>query len=220
MLIKYYVKRSAIMLVAALSLSSFAENSDELDTLLIATLNSENYSAFLSALEAGANPNRVFGSDPDEWAMCFSTQTGSEKYLQTLIDFGGQVNLYNPNNPSKITSMPIACSIHFRNENAFEILVQTGVDVNANLCVGCSSGKVSSPLLISLIAAEYSTTLRLIGLSDVSKKDIDAMILAMENWPMIETYHQYPARLKLIQYLKDSGYNIDPWVPGKVRKRK
>ncbi len=213
-------KIGIIIFVEMFFIEVSASDQSDLDHLLLEQLKSDNYLGFVSALENGADPNRMFSGDPNDWAMCYATRSGSEKYLQTLVDFGGQVDLVNPDNPSQLSSMPIACSIHHRNANSFEFLVQAGVDVDVNLCVNCDPKFVTSPLIVSLIAGEYTTTLRLIDLSTVRKKDVDGMIIAMENWPLIESSRHYPARLKIIQYLQDSGYSIDPWVPGKNKNRK
>ena len=84
-----------------------------------------NKNAFLNLLEEKADPNLVLGSG--RTLMHYASEIRDTYYLETLIQFGGDVNIKNKKNLWKPT--PIFHAVMAGNVQAVDVLLSAGVDL-------------------------------------------------------------------------------------------
>ena len=111
------------------------------DRMLLQAVRSNDLTRFKLLLWAGANPNRVFGSRPEDWVMCEAADQGRLAFLKAAQAHGSDIRMRNSTPPigvslNAIYSAPLLCAISMSNYETFSYLLQQGVDTTIPVYVG------------------------------------------------------------------------------------
>lgn len=96
-------------------------------TLLIAAILSEEHDAAKMLLKLGANPN-FLPSGKHKSAMGWAAQYKNTKFLQLLLDFGGNPDLFNKG--ERTASYPVLSAISADRIDNLKLLIDAGANLN------------------------------------------------------------------------------------------
>jgi hypothetical protein len=114
------------------------------DKLLLNSLVNNQLEHFKNLLQKGANPNKIYGSEPEDWVMCKANELGNTKFLKLAIEYGGDVNLRNGKG---LYSAPIFCSGTMTNYEAFRVLFDNNVKIDIKKWPNATKIKENNPHL-------------------------------------------------------------------------
>lgn len=193
--------------------------SDELDRRLLDAVNDDNLRKFEKLLKEGANPNRIFGKGAKDWVMCQVTDKGRLEFLKLALKHGGDMNLRNPlmakSTVKSIFSAPLLCSIRKHNEEAFQYLLDQGVDINIKACTECKYERLhGSPITVAEHGNEYRMAMELINRRNgqLNKYEIKTLIHGIEKTTINESSDQNYYRLQMAEWLRGQGHPVTPWT--------
>lgn len=201
-----------LLLLASMALANDASNS--LDKKLLNSIKNRQFDTFERLLSTGANPNVILGNVFSDIPMCVATRVGNELYLKKLVQYGGDVNLFNADSLQK-WSTPLACSIFMRNRNSFEYLLSVGADPGANLCPKCEKKENRSHLGVALISTQFDMVMQLIELTEVDQSEMDRIIFILELVRTRADHVTNDARTELIEWVRAQGHEVNPTAPGR-----
>lgn len=96
-------------------------------TLLVAAILSEQYDTAEILLKLGANPN-FLPSGKQKSAMGWAAQYKDTKFLQLLLDFGGDPDLFNKG--ERTAAYPVLSAISADRIDNLKILIDAGANLN------------------------------------------------------------------------------------------
>lgn len=96
-------------------------------TLLISAIVSENYTTAKMLLELGANPN-FLPQGKYKSPMGWAAQYKHTKFLQLLLEFDGNPDLFNQGD--RTSAYPILSAISAKRKNNLKTLIDVGADLN------------------------------------------------------------------------------------------
>lgn len=205
--------RIVVLLICANAVAA-DESSDALDRKLQDSIKYRQFDVFERLLSSGANPNSLFGTGGYDIAMCLATRDGFEQYLKTLVRYGADVNLFNPDSPSSGRS-PLSCSIFYGNRDAFEYLLAEGADPDAITCPTCEDGYQGSPLEVALFGRKFDIAMKLIEITDVDEQELETIIFVLEKARTVADHFTNDARTELIEWVRAHGYKVNPTTPAR-----
>ena len=165
-----------------------------------------------SAMRSGGNPNRVFGSNFYEWAMCAATEEGREEILELLIDQGGNPNLVN--SPAAFPkNYPLTCSLFKQNRKAYDILVTAGADLTIQPCYGCGKNSRDTLITTALNTSNFDVARELLDILPVTEIDIQALKQTVEHRQTLPGSEHARYTLEFVDYLAERGITAVPPYP-------
>lgn len=111
------------------------------DRLLLEAVQENNLFKFKRLLEGGANPNRVFGTKPEDWVMCEVADKGRLAFLKAAQAHGGDIHMRNTEPPIQVSlnaifSAPLLCAISMHSYVTFKYLLDQGADTRIRVFTG------------------------------------------------------------------------------------
>lgn len=197
------------------------------DMKLLTSLKKGKFRKFEQLLKKGANPNRIFGKQVDDWVMCEATRKGNMKFLKLAVMHGGDINLRNPYTNKSVVkaifSAPLLCSIRLHNVESFSYLLDKGVNIDIKACTDCKHERHhGSAVTVAESGNEYKMAMKLISLREtqLSKFEIDKLIHGIEKTTIDIDSDENIWRLKMVDWLTSQGHQITPWKPTDECRRK
>ncbi|MCF6204215.1 MAG: hypothetical protein L3J59_11195 [Methylococcaceae bacterium] len=114
------------------------------DKLLLTALIEKDFDKFEALLKKGANPNKIYSSEPEDWVMCEANKLGNTNFLKLAIEYSGNVNLRNGKG---LYSTPIFCSGTMDNYEAFRLLFDNNVNIDIKEWPNATKIKENNPHL-------------------------------------------------------------------------
>lgn len=168
------------------SLLQVPDSDQSEDAKLLRAVHRNDLKAVLIGLEAGADPNRIFGRYDESWAMCAATKIGHEAVLEALVNGGGNVSLTNRSSSGGIT-LPIVCTYFTENIDAFRYLLNHGAEVNVTLCDTCTGRGVGSVIVAALDTRSFSMAVELLPFVNPTDLDLEVLIETIKSPNMLRT---------------------------------
>lgn len=204
----------------------------EPDAQLLAALHDRDLKRFESLLKQGADPDAIFGAESSDWVMCEATRPGNEDFLKLAIQYGGNINLRNGTHPLRTsvvhasTSAPILCAIFLHSNRSFDYLVSLGVDLGIPVRVESKPmpkselikselwGKThyGSPLGIAGDLNEYRMVYEIMQRKPLSDEEIYSLRIDIEKGGIDLKSESNVWRLKVVELLREKGYEVQPWL--------
>jgi len=184
--------------------------SSQIDDDLRASILDQNLPLFNDSLESGGDPGVLYENSEQGWVFCLATAPGKEEFLSKLISMGFDVNQRQTNIASDLSS-PLACAISWNNFPAVKMLVESGADVAAEICLACDGRSPSSALSLAAIYRSYDMAVWLFDKGAYSEGQLETVVYLLENSKVWSESPQNIFRLQLIELFRKEGIDVDPW---------
>ena len=188
----------------------------DVDRALLNGLVAEDPERARVALEEGANPNAVLGSELEDHALCAAIDSRGTQLLELLIDFDVDLDIVADEH-WRVFRSPVACAIHYYNPEAFELLLELGADPDPDLCPECLPQFGHTPLTEALAMSRFPMALRLVESTTVDDIEMRYLYMALERRPYDVAHPWNPYRDALIEWVRNQGLPIDPKPAGVSR---
>jgi hypothetical protein len=226
------MKRLIILIVISISsllfmnsMGAFTYPWIDKDKALLTALNNHQLKKFKKLLDDDANPNKIFGSNYDDWVMCLATERGNAAFLKLAIEYGGNINLRNRIKPVRtITSAPILCAITNHSTEAFNYLLNKNVDLTIHTYEEAQpvpldspidpvyKGKTlyGSPLLHASSLNEYCMALEIMKKITLNWQELVDIKKDVEFSMVDPNSKKDKCRWKIVEILRQQGQDVDP----------
>lgn len=188
------------------------------DKALLEAVKADDLKKFDALLSAGADPNKIFGKRPDDWVMCQVADKNRLEFLKLAEKHGGDINLRNPyttkSTVKAIFSSPLLCAIRLHNEEAFNYLLDRGVDLTIKACTECKNERLQgSPISVAEHGNEYKMVMEMIGRrgGDLTDAEVKGLITGIERTTIDEKSEANTWRLMVADWLISQGHEVVPW---------
>lgn len=182
---------------------------DDLDRTLLNAVKKGDDARVVSLLVEGANPNQIFSSETDGWAMCSAVEADDDEIINLLLRSGGDPNLLNAE-ASQSRSTPLLCSMLASNYDAFRALLDAGANPEAPLCEKCADQIPFTHLTKAFFYGEYRMAYDIYKLVGMSAFDEKAIVHALENFSVLQSSDENMWREKFIEILNLRGVQFEP----------
>lgn len=164
------------------------------------------------ALSEGGNPNRIFGTSFNDWAMCAATTKGSEKILEILIESGGNPNLKNP--PAAFPmKLPLTCALFKQNRASYDVLVAAGANLDTAPCAGCGASSRDTLFTTALFTNNFDVAKEIMDTRPITDSDIQILKSIIENRRTLPGSILAQYTIEFIEYLAERGITAVPPHP-------
>ncbi len=191
--------------------SALAASSAVLDRELLRSLVAKDLEGARAALEKGANPEAVLGSDLADHAMCAAIDDNSSLYLELLVEYGASPNAYfDVGYPDRRT--PLACSVYLWNFEAFDYLLDHGADPSVDLHKESIEKyrNWQTAFVTALAGRRFPMALKLVQLYELHPAELQQLVYSLENFPYSEAHPWNYAREALIEWTRKRVPDFNP----------
>lgn len=171
----------------------------------------ENLDDFGQLLRSGADPTEWLENSHNGWIFCAATDKGREPFLREIIRNGYDVDFFRSDVSTDI-SRPLLCAIRFDNLNALRILIDAGANPAVKICEECTSRITRSIVSEAMLVRRYDLAKWLLDKGNYSEKQLNTMVLLLEDFPVDESSPINKDRLELVEALRRMGIEVHPWT--------